>query len=116
MGLWALMLACWGGVRGEVGARTSHYEDWPLLLDAVRAGDVAAARERARDLASGAAGDSESEARLGSALGLLQMAGDADELSDGAVAAAAACRRCHEAANAPPPPVPDWLPVQDPPG
>ncbi|MBA2321050.1 MAG: hypothetical protein H0V89_07835 [Deltaproteobacteria bacterium] len=89
--LW-LAMACGTASEPEPTRRAPHYDDWPLLLDAVRAGDVATARTRARDLASGSEVGSTG---LGAALGLLQVAEDPAELEDGVDAAARACDACH---------------------
>lgn len=93
--LWLLACRCDGP---RLPAPEPHYAEFDALVDLASRGSVAPAKELARDLDV-----ADDDARLGSAVGFVQAALDAEELADGVAAMAAACGECHaqQPVNAP---------------
>ncbi len=89
-----------------------HYAEFDGLVAASWRGKVDLARTAGRDLTEGAPteweGGQDAAAKVGAALGFLQMAESTDEVADAVAAASLGCGKCHMAAGvgspAPPPP------------
>lgn len=70
-------------------------------------GDVHTAQVVARDLTAEPQ-DEDAAARIGGALGFLQLADDPEDLVDGLVTAGEACGTCHARSARPAPALPSW--------
>ncbi len=94
--MWWLVACGGGGVDPAALPVPVHGAGWPALVAAVERGDVATARVLARDLSLGDQDDgSPATARVGGALGFLQLAADEEEARDALEAARAGCEGCH---------------------
>lgn len=70
-----------------------HYRAFPALVDAAARGDLAAARDVARDVDGDS--DADDATAVAAAIGFVADAEDVAEVADAVAAAAAACGACH---------------------
>ncbi|MEQ1501553.1 MAG: hypothetical protein ABMB14_04950 [Myxococcota bacterium] len=78
-------------------AADDHAAAWPALVAAADRGDLATLRVHARDLRLGTVDDDPEAARVGAALGFLQLVDDPADVPDAVAKARAACVACHDA-------------------
>ena len=84
-----------------------HFARWPTLLVRVARVEFEAAGGLARSLSIGVVGDEHpAAARVGGALGFIQVASTAEELRLGVRKASEACADCHRASGVQVPPSP----------
>ncbi|MEZ4241844.1 MAG: hypothetical protein R3F59_37985 [Myxococcota bacterium] len=100
MTVWLVWMACRGAAPEPDPplAATEHAAGWEELVAAAQRGDVPTTQVLARDFSLGDVDqDDPAAARLGAALGFLQVADDPADLPDAVAKAKAACVACHEA-------------------